>query len=177
MIKQREDLCSTTNKKVLPFVLYIGNLANDVKVSNPNQNPPPATSNNGNEAPENEHQIENLNVSNGVIGPGGMDVLSVPEVHVYVDDKHRLKVDTNKLVDAVDICFKLFILLNLDFPPEARHIWSFFQAYVYKILPDQVMMYKSVINVIKALDDITILDAPEELVLNSEDVEMEEMYV
>jgi len=36
-------------------------------------------------------------------------------------------------VKAVDLCFKLYHVLNLEYPPEAEQIWHFFEQYFFEI--------------------------------------------
>lgn len=37
------------------------------------------------------------------------------------------------LIDAVDACFKIFIALRSEFPPEGVNFWTFIQKFVYQI--------------------------------------------
>lgn len=37
------------------------------------------------------------------------------------------------VVKAFDVCFKSFHTLNLEYPVEAKQVWTFFQIYFYEI--------------------------------------------
>lgn len=39
----------------------------------------------------------------------------------------------NSIIAAVDICFKLFYVLNLEYPLKSHNAWMFFERNVYKM--------------------------------------------
>lgn len=75
---------------------------------------------------------------------------------MYLDANSFFQVNSNKLVDAVDACFKLMMLLDINFPSEAKTIWSFIQLYIYKILPHTVYEYNKVNSSIASLNNIQL---------------------
>jgi len=52
---------------------------------------------------------------------------------------------------AVDICFKTFFALNLDYPKESNHIWQFIQQFLYEITTKTDKNYQSVNLIINDL--------------------------
>lgn len=59
----------------------------------------------------------------------GEDVLSIKEIFVYFDG---IRFTFPHFLRAVDICYKIFHVFNLDFPKKAQMFWSFIQTYFYK---------------------------------------------
>lgn len=53
---------------------------------------------------------------------------------------------------AVDLCFKSFFALNLKYPTECRHVWTFLQTYVYSIQGQGEQSFVSVNRFISLLD-------------------------
>lgn len=129
MINHRQQISSTARAKIQPFVVFIGNLEDDGK--------------------ENEMNVYNVSTNEN-------EVPNVPVVYVYINDNHRLNVPTNKLLDAVDACFKAIIVMNLDYAPEVKGVWSFFQRFIYQIIMGQVTVYKSILKMVNDLDAIEV---------------------
>lgn len=54
------------------------------------------------------------------------------EEHFYISlYDHLYKLASS--VKAFDVLFKLFLVLDLKYPPEAAHIWTYIQNYIYNI--------------------------------------------
>ena len=47
-------------------------------------------------------------------------------------------------LSAVDLCFKAYYVLNLDFPIECKKIWNFIGNFVYNIVPFSDLTSKSI---------------------------------
>jgi hypothetical protein len=67
------------------------------------------------------------------------------QTFVILEDKC---IETNSLLKAVDLCYKLFYILNLQFPPYCQNVWHFFNATFYqcdsnKQLPSCVVELKN----------------------------------
>lgn len=41
--------------------------------------------------------------------------------------------ECDNFLRAIDLCFKIFSVFNVEYPPEARSSWMFIQKYVYDI--------------------------------------------
>ena len=67
-------------------------------------------------------------------------------------NNYEFKVMTNKIVDAIDYCYKAFFALHLDFSKECKHLWVFLQTYVYKNALDDVRSYTVVTKCIEELE-------------------------
>ena len=52
------------------------------------------------------------------------------EILIFFD---KIKYKFTSIVKAVDICFKIYQVFNLEYPPAAFVVWSFIQSYFYKI--------------------------------------------
>lgn len=52
---------------------------------------------------------------------------------------------------AVDSCFKAFSVLNAQYPPESKQVWSFLQRYVYEIEDAKTKKYTAVNKLISTL--------------------------
>lgn len=57
-------------------------------------------------------------------------ILEPKEFLVYLDG-HKYQI--NAFLNAIDVCFKIFNLFNLEYPIESVSVWSFIQKYFYKI--------------------------------------------
>lgn len=53
-------------------------------------------------------------------------------------------ITSNRILDAVDICYKVFVILGLSFPSETKHLWAFFEKYIYESKVNSLRSYKSV---------------------------------
>ncbi|XP_031340791.1 uncharacterized protein LOC116168916 [Photinus pyralis] len=60
----------------------------------------------------------------------GENINNFKEMYVYFDD---LRYTFTSFLRAVDICFKIFFVFNLDFPVECSTFWSFVGHYFYEI--------------------------------------------
>lgn len=69
-----------------------------------------------------------------------------------VINKYVFKVETP--LKAVDICFKSFFALNLNYPKESDQIWEFIQKKIYDISTKVDKQYQSVNNIINYLKPI-----------------------
>ncbi|XP_024868306.1 uncharacterized protein LOC112452371 [Temnothorax curvispinosus] len=58
-------------------------------------------------------------------------------------------------LETVNCCFKIYFVLNADYPPECKHVWTFLQKFVYKIeIKDKTNSYISVDSLIR---DVKVL--------------------
>lgn len=57
-------------------------------------------------------------------------ILAPKEYLVYFDG---VKYILNSFIEAVDICFKIFNVLNLEYPTASHLVWRFIQKYFYEI--------------------------------------------
>jgi len=66
----------------------------------------------------------------------------------------NFRIESNKIIEAFDYCYKAFFALNTDFTPECRHIWVFFQTYIYKNANKNTKTYTIVTKLIDELQKI-----------------------
>ncbi|XP_055386427.1 uncharacterized protein LOC129615312 [Condylostylus longicornis] len=60
----------------------------------------------------------------------GESIYDPTEIMVYFDD---IKYKCSSTLKAVDICFKIFHVFNLEYPPAAFTFWTFVQTYIYNV--------------------------------------------
>jgi len=51
------------------------------------------------------------------------------QYYTIIDDVH-FQLET--LLKAIDLCFKLFHVLNLEYSPQAQQVWHFFEHYFFR---------------------------------------------
>lgn len=57
-------------------------------------------------------------------------ILEPKEIVIYFEGiKYRI----HSALKAIDICFKIFFVFNLEYPKESLLVWSFIQKYFYNI--------------------------------------------
>jgi len=66
--------------------------------------------------------------------------LKVTGSYVIIN-KYQFKVETP--MKAVDLAFKSFFSLNLNYPKESEHLWEFIQKYFYNITTDHDKQFTS----------------------------------
>ncbi|XP_031338513.1 uncharacterized protein LOC116167315 [Photinus pyralis] len=80
----------------------------------------------------------------------GENIFSLSEITVYFDGiRYKFK----NFIRAVDICFKLIYLFNLEFPPESIMFYNFLEIFFYFFEPKNVSTRVHVI--IDALKNVT----------------------
>jgi len=67
-------------------------------------------------------------------------------------NNHIFKVESG--LKAVDICFKSFFALNLNYPDESKQVWYFIQKYFYNIETKYDKCYQNVNNLIHDLNTV-----------------------
>lgn len=72
------------------------------------------------------------------------------ETKITIND-FDFKIKSNKIVEAISYCFKAIFCLNLDFPSECKHVWTFLQQYVYEIELNAFKPYTAVNKLIEEL--------------------------
>ncbi|KAF5290676.1 hypothetical protein FQR65_LT01966 [Abscondita terminalis] len=58
------------------------------------------------------------------------DIINATELNVYFDE---VSYKLFHIIRAVDLCFKIIYLFNLDFPPESEMFWTFIEYHYFKI--------------------------------------------
>ena len=59
----------------------------------------------------------------------GTNIFDVGEIFIYFDG---IKYPFKSIIRAVDICFKIFYLFNLEYPNASLIFWNFIQTHFYK---------------------------------------------
>lgn len=60
----------------------------------------------------------------------GESLLKSSQFLIYFDNiKYKFKT----FLKALDTCFKIFFVFNLDYPPNSKAVWIFIQFFFYKI--------------------------------------------
>lgn len=144
----------------MPFVTFVGNLIDDGRTTDvevievDNHFQPDET---GNELDFSEIPV--ITVHNHQIATIPTSVVNsepqnLPDVNVVIDRKFY-KVGSNHLVDAIDMCYKAIILMNIGFPAEGKNYWCVLHTMIYQSKVG-VFSYKNVKELISALDKIQI---------------------
>lgn len=60
----------------------------------------------------------------------GTNIFDVQEIYIYFDG---IKYPFKNIIRAVDICFKIFYLFNLEYPNASLIFWNFIQNFFYKL--------------------------------------------
>jgi len=81
-----------------------------------------------------------------IVGPS---VREIESYYVVVDDV-LYKLDN--ILKAIDICFKIFMVLDAQYPIECEQVWLFFQLYIYKQPTENDKVIKSVIEFREMID-------------------------
>lgn len=77
--------------------------------------------------------------------------LTKPEsIFVYIDE---VKYQMFSVVAALDICFKAFHVLNLEYPHESSSVWQFIQTYFYQIKHKKDKLSPAVTQIIADLEN------------------------
>lgn len=76
--------------------------------------------------------------------------------HVVLDKNIIYNVDTP--INAIDITFKLFFSLKLEFPIACKHIWSFLQKYVYDMKEKSMVAQKLISELIVKLNQLNYVE-------------------
>ena len=53
------------------------------------------------------------------------------EVFIVINEIN-FKIVSCSIIDALQYCYKSFFVLNVDFPCECKHIWTFMQSNIYQ---------------------------------------------
>lgn len=69
---------------------------------------------------------------------------------IYFDD---VRFKFNCILQAVDACFKIFMLFNLQYPSASILVWNFIQKYFYNISTDFDKIHPNINLVIQKLSD------------------------
>eukprot|EP00102_Acyrthosiphon_pisum_P024178 XP_016661388.1 PREDICTED: uncharacterized protein LOC107884234 isoform X1 [Acyrthosiphon pisum] len=75
----------------------------------------------------------------------------ISEFYVIINN-HIFKVESG--LKAVDICFKSFFALNLNYTDESKQVWYFIQKYFYKIETKYDKFYQNVNNLIHDINTV-----------------------
>ncbi|XP_036148758.1 uncharacterized protein LOC105835274 isoform X2 [Monomorium pharaonis] len=73
----------------------------------------------------------------------GLSLRQIDSYYVVVDDV-LYKLDN--ILKAIDICFKIFMVLDAQYPTECEQVWLFFQLYIYKQRTKNDKVIKSVLD-------------------------------
>jgi hypothetical protein len=93
--------------------------------------------------------INNLTVQPYIAIVGNIeDASSVLNYYTIIDNIYY-KLETP--IKALDICFKSFNALNLNYPPEAEQVWWFIQDYFFEIANVHKKKFVAVQTLIKDL--------------------------
>lgn len=86
-----------------------------------------------NTALELEEKLKARKSSNNPIQPCLLivgTIINPSEIMVYFDE---LKYKFFSIVKAIDLCFKIYHVFNLEYPLESINVWLFIQRYFYNI--------------------------------------------
>lgn len=75
-------------------------------------------------------------------------------------DKYEYPIESGKILDAINFCFKACAILKIEFAPECKHVWHFFHEIFFKEVQSNLKPYVKVTSLISALD-FTIPNSPD----------------
>jgi hypothetical protein len=81
-----------------------------------------------------------------IVGPS---LREIDSYYVVVDDVFY-KLDN--ILKSIDICFKIFMVLDAEYPTESEQVWLFFQQCIYKQTTINDKVIKSVIEFHEKID-------------------------
>ncbi|EZA48532.1 hypothetical protein X777_13721 [Ooceraea biroi] len=87
---------------------------------------------------------------------------NISHSHVIVD---KVLYTCKNIVEAVELCFKLFHVFHSDYPPESKHVWQLIQQGFYNIFLEDHDINRGTIT--KALADIGIYVQEKEISLTT----------
>lgn len=70
---------------------------------------------------------------------------NIKKIYAVFDE---IKYQYENLISAVELCYKTFISLQLDYPPGSGHIWSFMQLDLYLQKDEHKAYAKDKINIL-----------------------------
>lgn len=79
--------------------------------------------------------------------------LSLREIESYYVVVDNILYKLDNILRAIDICFKVFMVLDVQYPIECEQIWLFFQQYIYKQSSKHDKVIKSMIDFRQKLDN------------------------
>lgn len=166
MKKEREEISKNSNFNILPYVTFVGDLCDDGAIDERQivveVNDDVELMDQEGALDQDDQLIPIIDVQDLPNHPEAHvnqiqiehNPIVFPEVHVVIEEK-SFKIGSNKLVDAVDTCYKAIQLLNIGFPGECRHYWVLLCILVYKY-KQGVFKYKNVADLISELEKISI---------------------
>jgi hypothetical protein len=80
----------------------------------------------------------------------GQNVQSSSQYFTYVCESTMYEFDN--LLQAVDICFKCIMVLNLNYPVECAPMWSFIQKGIYNIRSNRDKYFESAQRLQRAVE-------------------------
>lgn len=94
-----------------------------------------------------EDHIDHLRKSKKYIQPFiyciGENIFSFQEIFIYFDD---IRYKFFNILRAVDICFKIIYVFNLDFPPEAIMFYTFLESHFFQFKTQQCFPKVSILS-------------------------------
>lgn len=76
----------------------------------------------------------------------GISLTNINKTYIIVDE---IKYQFNNCKTATDVCFKLFHVINAQYPPQAKHIWLLIQQGIYGIHTKDNKVIPSLIDIIE----------------------------
>lgn len=80
----------------------------------------------------------------------GLSLREIENYYVVVDNV-LYKLDN--ILTAIDICFKLFMVFDAQYPTECEQVWLYFQQYIYELSTKYDKVIKSVIEFREKIDN------------------------
>ena len=158
LIRLQQEREEFRNYAVHPYIASVGDLSTDGVVEKVQElRGKEATNHNAtNELQADERMDVGDNLgdnSNDYLGDESLQEVpkKIPEVFVVINSL-ECKIESNKIVDAVQYCLKCITVLNKEYPPECKHVWEFIALEVCK-LPGKAK-YTSVKNLILDLKNL-----------------------
>lgn len=140
--KVRRDKSRVTGKQTGPYIACVGDLTKEGLS-------PQIVETEETEETEESSETENLGL----------------KIYVVVNEiDYRIK--SNNVIEALEICYKIIVALNLQLPVECKHVWIFVATFFFKVSNDKFSIYKCVDNLRDFLNEKkkknSLVTAPED---------------
>lgn len=78
---------------------------------------------------------------------------SVEEIYVSLDD---VLYKVNSMIEAIDVCFKIFHVFEVNYPVSSEHLWLLIQQGIYKFTTKWDSVITNIEFLLNKLEKLTI---------------------
>jgi hypothetical protein len=82
-------------------------------------------------------------------------ITDVTNSYVTIDE---VLYSTESTLEALDVCFKAFHVLNINYPDASKHLWTLIQKGLYDFLTPWDMSFSNTEHILKKLKNTAKID-------------------